>query len=147
MIVSGYERERSKDVVVRAAATHSNYEDILNDDGPASKRARSMFDDIMELPNEACTTARDQLTAEIELYLATPAAPEDTNVFTYWSNNCSYPTVKSLANKYLAILASSAPVERLFSLACRIFRADRCQLSDSTFHRLMNIRANRKYYD
>ena len=45
-------------------------------------------------------------------------------------------------NKKITIPASSAAVERLFSIAGKIYRPDRCRLSDSRFEQLMFIRSN-----
>ena len=47
-----------------------------------------------------------------------------------------------MAVKYLAIRASSAPVERLFSVAGKMFRLDRRSLSDKHFEDIMLIRCN-----
>ena len=42
----------------------------------------------------------------------------------------------------LGVPASSAPVERLFSIAGKVFKPDRCRLTDKTFETLMFIRCN-----
>ena len=50
-----------------------------------------------------------------------------------------------LSNKFNSILqipASSGPVERLFSIAGKVFRPDRCRLTDEMFAKLMFIRCN-----
>ena len=43
---------------------------------------------------------------------------------------------------YLSVPASSAPVERLFSIAGKVFRPERCRLTDKNFETLMFIRSN-----
>ena len=42
----------------------------------------------------------------------------------------------------MAIPSTSAPVERLFSIAGKIFRPERCSLSDDNFETLMMIKCN-----
>ena len=37
-----------------------------------------------------------------------------------------------------------APVERLFSIAGKIFRPDKCSMKDKTFERLIMIKCNAK---
>ena len=51
----------------------------------------------------------------------------------------THPALAKLTNKYLIVEATSAPVERVFSTAGKIFRTDRCQLSDERFESLMFI--------
>ncbi|KAG7173468.1 putative hAT family C-terminal dimerization region-containing protein 22 [Homarus americanus] len=53
--------------------------------------------------------------------------------------NKFFALANQLAAKYLAILATSAPVERLFSIAGKLFRPERCNLSDKRFEQLMMI--------
>lgn len=81
--------------------------------------------------------------AQVDNYLAETPAAEDTDPLMYWkSNKPSYPELTTLALRYLAIPASSAPVERLFSIAGKVFRPDRCLLSDIRFEQLMFLRCN-----
>ena len=48
-----------------------------------------------------------------------------------------------LSLKYLAIPATSASVERLFSVAWKMFRVDRCRLTEAKFEALMFIKCNK----
>ena len=49
----------------------------------------------------------------------------------------NYSFLSKLAVSVLGIPVSSAAVERLFSIAGKIYRPDRCRLSDSRFEQLM----------
>ena len=45
----------------------------------------------------------------------------------FWDlNSNKFPVLSKMAQIYLALPASSAPVERLFSVGGKIFRAERC---------------------
>ena len=71
---------------------------------------------------------------------------EKTCPLQYWSSNLSkYPNIAQVAVSVLGIPASSAPVERLFSVAAKVFRPERCRLKDDTFYKLMFVRCNNKY--
>ena len=58
----------------------------------------------------------------------------------YWKlNEKRFPQFASLSKRYMAIPypSTAAPVERLFSIAGKIFRCERCSLSDDNFETLM----------
>jgi len=81
------------------------------------------------------------ITHELPVYLSTPCLAEDADPLLFWKENQnSFPNLAVLACKYLAIPASSAPVERIFSVAGKIFRPERCRLNDKTFKELLTIR-------
>lgn len=85
----------------------------------------------------------DVASHELPVYLSTPCLAESTHPLMFWKENQnSFPNLSVLACKYLAIPASSAPVERIFSVAGKIFRPDRCRLNDKTFEELLTIKCN-----
>ena len=59
-------------------------------------------------------------------------------------NSNKFLVLSKMAQIYLALPASSAPVERLFSIGGKIFRAERCtcMLSDKNFEMLMFLKCN-----
>ena len=74
-------------------------------------------------------------------YLTNPTLPEDEDPLSFWKTNKNqFPDLTVLACRYLQTPASSAPVERL--IAGKIFRPERCRLSDELFEKLMFIRSN-----
>ena len=80
---------------------------------------------------------------EIHQYFNQPCELDCVNPLLYWKENQhNFPGLAKLAAKYLAVPASSSPVERVFSIAGKIFRPERCSLSDKTFEELMFIRSN-----
>ena len=85
----------------------------------------------------------DSIIDELESYLSKPCVQEDADPLDFWrSHAAKYPALARLAKRYLGIPASSAPVERLFSIAGRMFRPDECSLSDVVFHSLMAVKRN-----
>ena len=55
-----------------------------------------------------------------------PVLDFEDDPLKYWKDNeMEYHRLAKLANKHLAIQASSAAVERLFSIGGRVFRLDR----------------------
>jgi len=118
---------------------------------PPAKRARpdstdSLLDYLEEEDldldaSNSCTSVSDEVTR----YLEDTVAP-GINTLHYWEvNQEKFPRLAALALKHLCIPASSAPVERLFSVAGKIFRPDRCALQDKTFQQLIFIKGNAKF--
>ena len=61
----------------------------------------------------------------------------------YWKeNHRKYPPLANIAKEVLGIPSSSSAVERLFSIAGKVFTPERCRLSDDRFEQLMFIRCN-----
>ena len=83
------------------------------------------------------------LSFEIKEYFSLPCIPDDDNILGSWkSSRDKYSTLTRLAAIYLATHASSAPVERIFSIGGKIFRPERCRLNNDLFQTLMFIRCN-----
>ncbi|KAI2659489.1 Zinc finger BED domain-containing protein 4 [Labeo rohita] len=109
--------------------------------GSTQPKKRPKLFSYMESQSSAMPA--DTAPHEVPVYFSTPCLTEDTDPFVYWKENQSrFPTLAQLACKYLAIPASSAPVERIFSVAGKIFRPERCRLNDKTFEELLRIRCN-----
>ena len=78
-------------------------------------------------------------STEVNKYLNLPCITEEENPLDYWKKKDTFPVLSSLACKYLCIPASSAPVERLFSIAGKVFMPERCRICDECFQQLMMI--------
>ncbi|MGH0132117.1 UNVERIFIED_CONTAM: hypothetical protein FKN15_048756 [Acipenser sinensis] len=83
-------------------------------------------------------------STEVTDYLSAPCLPEGSDPLAFWkSHEPQFPALAKLAARYLNVPATSAAVERVFSIAGRTFRPDRCSMSDSRFETLMFIKCNR----
>ena len=91
------------------------------------------------------TSKSTDSSTEVNRYLSQPCLAMETDPLQFWmSQQQNSPVLSAMACKFLTIPASSAPVERLFSIGGKIFRPERCRLADKTFERLMNIKCNSK---
>ncbi|ODM89363.1 Zinc finger BED domain-containing protein 1 [Orchesella cincta] len=78
---------------------------------------------------------------EIEIYLGSDCIGDTESPLVYWKRNEEvFPVLSALAKKYLAVPATSASVERLFSVAGAIIRARRAAMKISTAERLICYR-------
>lgn len=114
---------------------------------PPEKKAKvstsSIFNFIPQTPKRQRHTSVKQ--SELDLYLTADCESSDSNPLQYWSaHEEKFPTLAKMACTYLALPASSAPVERLFSIAGKVFRPERCSLTDSNFEALMFLKCNKE---
>ena len=78
---------------------------------------------------------------EIQMYRCLPIAPDD--VLAWWkSQKDTYPRLSLLARTILAIPATSAPSERVFSTAGLTVNAKRSSLAPSTVDKVVFIHEN-----
>ena len=85
----------------------------------------------------------DVINTEIQTYLNEPCLSDDSDAMAYWKGHEDmFSHIAKVAKRYLAVPASSASVERAFSIAGKIFRPDRCRMSDANFETLMFIKCN-----
>ena len=68
------------------------------------------------------------------------------NPAKYWKENQQkYPLLSRLAKDVLGVPSSFAPVERLFSIAGKVFTPERCRLTGGRFVQLTFIQCNQSY--
>lgn len=107
------------------------------DEAASRPRKKSKLCAFMSAPAPA-----PQQTNQLDKYLQDASDP-DADPLSFWrQHQQDFPQLTQLAVKYLGVPASSAPVERLFSIAGKVLRPDRCRLKDSTFEQLMFIKCN-----
>ena len=103
--------------------------------------------------NENDTALQAACASEFERYLhdaldngACPLYDENDSFndpLKWWKANCiKYPYVANVARKYLAIPATSAPSERVWSRSARILSLRRASLCDDLVGRMMYVKKN-----
>jgi hypothetical protein len=77
----------------------------------------------------------------IDTYIGEECDTSDANHLLYWKENENkFPILAKLATEYVSVHASSAPVERLFSIVGKVFRPYRIRMKDETFETLMMLK-------
>ena len=85
---------------------------------------------------------------EFEKYLTCLTPEYEENPLIWWkSNQMLYPTLAVLARKYLAVQATSAPSERIFSRASRIISNLRTSLDPDIAGKIFYVSENIGWYD
>ena len=115
---------------------------------PPAKRQRQaspgdLLDFMDDVPSQQQPINPSGAADEVQRYIQEACVDQSFDPLMFWRDNTRYPTLKQLAQRFLAIPASSAPVERLFSIAGNVHRPNRALLKDQTFESLMFIRCNR----
>ena len=78
------------------------------------------------------------MPTNLKHYLNQPMVDRRENPIQYWQNLASvYPTLSIVATKYLAIVVTSVPSERLFSRAGNILTDSRNRLSPQHLQQLL----------
>ena len=135
----------SKAATVSSTTTTTTEGDIQSPVSKATKLDGDFFSFMGSDSSTSTTPVTTGFETELKDYLKHPCAKNKSDPLAYWKEEeFKYPVLSVLASRYLAIPASSAPVERLFSIAGKIFRPERCSMKDETFERLMMIKCNAK---
>ena len=118
----------------------------MNFNSPTKNTPRS-DDDFFDLISPVSRTYQKRNISgavnELETYLQESCQEMDTYPLDYWKiYYINYPTLALFANKLLSTHATSAPVARLFSIAGKVFRPERCSLKDETFEKLNVVKCN-----
>ena len=117
---------------------------------PPTKRQCMESDlfDFMEEEEVVIPATQDTAREEVMKYLASPCLPRTCDPLQFWvQQKVTYPRLARLSLRYLCVPASSAAVERIFSIAGNICKPNRSSLTDTTFERLMYIRCNRHLFE
>ena len=112
---------------------------------PPPKKKQCRFLSYMQFSTTAPQNNIQSSSKQVDEYLSSPSLSDEADSLAFWKGHQDqFPELAKLACEYLHVPASSAPVERLFSVAGKTFRPERCLLSDNRFEQLMFVRSNFK---
>ena len=134
-------------LITQAQAVNSqSAEEDIPTPPPAKRRRLDPSDDLFDIMSESTSSGpvtEGAAVNEVASYLAQPCTDRHSDPLQYWKGQkCNYPNLAQLACRFLCVPASSAPVERLFTIGGKVFRPESCRLSDAVFELLMFIRSN-----
>ena len=125
--------------------------DLLREIYNEKKQELGVIQQVSQLPgnpllqNMFTNHRRHERLDEIEQYMMIKEIDVNTCPFKWWSLQKSrFPILSQLAKKYLAIPATFAASERLFSDAGNVITARRINLLPSTFEHLIFCKRNRR---
>lgn len=92
----------------------------------------------------ASTSNRDVTSTELKNYLEEPATGLKTDPLLYWKNQTMYRNLSLLSEKFLCVVATSVPSERLFSKAGLIMTPTRNRLGGEMLAELIFLNNTKK---
>ncbi|CAB5370059.1 unnamed protein product [Rhizophagus irregularis] len=97
-------------------------------------------DDLLSHIYKKRRTSRNE--SELDLYLGSPIVPGEVDLLQWWKmNESQYPHLAAMARDYLAIPATSTPIERAFSGGTDLISQKRCSLSAETIRACMCLKS------
>ena len=89
----------------------------------------------------------DTIYQMINQYIAQTKTKADNPLFWWKANEHNFKCLASLAKKYLSVQASSAAVERMFSIAGHIFSNKRRRLAVKFYSDLVYFKLNENFME
>ena len=148
---TGAEHDEHKSLLLRTSSavqlpqsTIETLPEIVQQESKRPKLEYDLLDMFMEPGSEVQSLPTPAaVESEITRYLNEPCCEKSIDPLSFWQlHQSTFPHLSYMAQRYLAVPASSAAVERLFSIGGKIFRPERCRLSDKVFEQLMFLRCN-----
>lgn len=131
--IAGWMRELDQKNVSNDIVTETNMEILDKTDD-----LWSFHDDLLKSKTVNTTQQQDEMPTDLKHYLNQPMIDRKENPICYWIKFASvYPTLSVIAKKYLAIVGTSVPSERLFSRAGNILTDSRNRLSPDHLQALL----------
>lgn len=80
---------------------------------------------------------------ELKAYLAESLSPYNSNPLEFWRDEKTFKILRKFSHAILGCCATSAPSERVFSMAGNLYTPERARLGVQTFRSLILLKCNR----
>ena len=115
---------RSREASQTTATDSTN---VTSEDSSRSDSVWGFFDE--QVSSQSTIHPGATAFSEVDKYLRTPVLPRTEDPLNWWKDNSHiFPQLAPLARKYLCLLATSVPSERLFSKAGELVSLKRNRL-------------------
>lgn len=128
-------------------------EDVESDSDKSDKSEEtfSLWSDHHKLVqrNWKSTKSEDNLSDELSVYLTSPVGRLNDNPLEIWKDyKMQFPILHKLAYKYLTMVGTSVPSERLFSQAAQVMTQQRNRLKGKRLGKLLFLQSiDKQYWD
>jgi hypothetical protein len=127
--------------VLSSNTPSTSHNSATNVEPPSPKKAKLLdeYDNTDEILSDMSLS--EQITKYLEMRYDTAS----DNCFSFWERKRNVlPKLYTLAMIILAVTASSAPVERVFSFSGLFYKPNRSRISDDNLSRLTYLKCNSK---
>lgn len=99
--------------------------------------------------NWKTSKCNESFSDELSLYLRAPVSRLNENPLEVWTDyKVQFPLLYNVAFKYLTMVASSVPSERLFSKAAQVLTQQRSRLQAKRVNKILFLQGlEKKYWD
>lgn len=122
--------------MINSSASNEYDDERQKDDQVKSDHFWSFHEDLIAKSRQLTKNNEMRMADDLKYYLHQPPIKMDESPLKYWMSNMHSP-LKSIALKYLSIIATSVPSERLFSQAGNILTEERNRLSGEHLQHLL----------
>jgi hypothetical protein len=135
----GWEEERIEEALEKFRSAYARYRSppvpSANERAPAKPSSAYRVEGMAFKQRRICQSD------ELEAYVAAPTAGDDTKALQWWKEHAiTYPCLAAMARDYLAIPATGAPVERVFSGGTTLVQPKRRLLREGSVRACMCLK-------
>jgi hypothetical protein len=117
----------------------------------ASKKIKFDLFSFMDVQAESSSNSRDEgdsLNKEITNYLLEPVENRSLDVLSYWKiNQNRFKVLARIVKEIFSVQATSAPIERVFSVSGFLMRSHRSIFTYKNLSNLMFSKCNKQLFD
>lgn len=143
--------ECKREVEAAVARIHVQHEDETSHTSPvtAVSNSSSLWDEFdRDVANAVSGRSTCSGMLEVRQYIEEAPIARSSDPLMYWQKRESaFPRLSILAKKYLSLVATSVPSERVFSTAGQLISARRSRLSTNNVQKMMFMHHNIEHFE